>query len=142
MSERVQMQQALQMRARAYRQLLSGSESLLEGDRLYWTEKLLLSLLRELSRRRLQQLGAAWPQPGPAEEAPAALRESMIEAMAEAALGGHELSQWDMVDNGYQARCSLCGMTSWLGPEGLRYSILEDECPGRKIDELGPGDGR
>lgn len=55
MSEREQMQQGLQMRARAYRQLLSGSESLLEGDRLYWTEKALLSLLRELSRRRLQQ---------------------------------------------------------------------------------------
>lgn len=116
MSEREQIQQTLQMRARAYRQLLSGSESLLEGDRLYWTEKALLSLLRELSRRRLQQLAAVWPEPGPAEEAPAALRESMIEAMAEAALGGHELSQWETVENGYQARCSLCGMTSWLGP--------------------------
>ena len=142
MSEREQMQQGLQMRARAYRQLLSGSESLLEGDRLYWTEKALLSLLRELSRRRLQQLAAAWPEPGPTEEAPAALKESMIEAMAEAALGGHELSQWEPVENGYQARCSLCDMTTWLGPDGLRYSVLEDECPGRMIDELGPGDGR
>ena len=140
MSESVQ--QSLQMRARAYRQLLSGSESLLEGDRLYWTEKALLTLLRELSRRRLQQLAAAWPEPGPTEEAPAALRESMIEAMAEAALGGHELSQWEPVENGYQARCSLCDMTTWLGPDGLRYSVLEDECPGRMIDELGPGDGR
>ncbi len=133
MSESVQ--QSLQMRARAYRQLLSGSESLLEGDRLYWTEKALLSLLRELSRRRLQQLAAAWPEPGPTEEAPAALRESMIEAMAEAALGGHELSQWEPVDNGYQAGCFLCGMTSWLGPDGLRYSVLEDECPGKADDE-------
>lgn len=140
MSESVQ--QSLQMRARAYRQLLSGSESLLEGDRLYWTEKALLTLLRELSRRRLQQLAAAWPEPGPTEEAPAALKESMIEAMAEAALGGHELSQWEPVENGYQARCSLCDMTTWLGPDGLRYSVLEDECPGRMIDELGPGDGR
>ena len=69
MSEREQIQQALQMRARAYRQLLSGSQSLLEGDRLYWTEKALLSLLRELSRRRLQQLAAVSLQPGPAEEA-------------------------------------------------------------------------
>ena len=135
MSERVQIQQALQMRARAYRQLLSGSESLLEGDRLYWTEKALLSLLRELSRRRLQQLAAVWLEPGPDEEAPAALRESMVEAMAEAALGGHELSQWEPVENGYQARCSLCGMTSWLGPDGLRYSLLEDECPGEAEDE-------
>jgi len=142
MSERAQMQQALQMRARAYRQLLSGSESLLEGDRLYWTEKALLSLLRELSRRRLQQLAAIMPEPGPAEKAPAALRESMIEAMAEAALGGHELSQWEPVENGYQARCSLCGMTTWLGPDGLRYSILEDECTGQIIDDVGPGDGR
>ena len=135
MSEREKIQQALKMRARAYRQLLSGSESLLESESLYWTEKALLSLLRELSRRRLQQLGALWPEPGPAEEAPAALRESMMEAMAEAALGGHELSQWDTVENGYQARCSLCGMTSWIGPDGLRYSVLEDECPGSKHEQ-------
>ena len=108
MSESIQ--QELQMRARAYRQLLSGSQSLLEGDRLYWTEKALLSLLRELSRRRLQQLAAVSLQPGPAEEAPAALRESMIEAMAEAALGGHELSTWEPVESGYLAKCSLCGM--------------------------------
>ena len=130
MSESKSIQQGLQMRARAYRQLLSGSQSLLESDRLYWTEKALLTLLRALSRRRLQQLGPLLPEAQPAEEAPAALRESMIEAMAEAALGGHELGQWDTVENGYQARCSLCGMTSWLGPDGLRYSVLEDECPG------------
>ena len=132
MSESQRMQQALQMRARAYRQLLSGSESLLEGDRLYWTEKALLTLLRALSRRRLQQLGPLLPEAQPAEEAPAALRESMIEAMAEAALGGHELGQWDEVENGYQDRCSLCGMTTWLGPDGIRYSVLEDECSGVK----------
>lgn len=118
------------MRGRAYRQLLSGSERLLEGDRLYWTEKALLSLLRALSRRRLQQLAAILPQPQAREDAPAALRESMIEAMAEAALGGHNLGQWEQVENGYQARCSLCGMTSWLGPDGLRYSLLEDACSG------------
>jgi hypothetical protein len=70
MSERAQMQQALQMRARAYRQLLSGSESLLEGDSLYWTEKALLSLLRELSRRRLQQLAAVWPEAGQMTDEP------------------------------------------------------------------------
>lgn len=135
MSESAQIKQALQMRARAYRQLLSGSQSLLEGHRLYWTEKALLSLLRELSRRRLQQLAAVMPKPEPAQEAPAALRESMIEAMAEAALGGHNLSQWEQVDNGYQARCSLCGMASWLGPDGLCYSVLEDECPGHRVKD-------
>jgi len=83
MSEREQVQQALQMRAGAYGQLLSGSESLLEGESLYWGEKALLTLLRELSRRRLQQP-----------------RKSMIEAMAEAALGGHELGQWEAVESG------------------------------------------
>lgn len=120
------------MRARAYRQLLSGSESLLEGERLYWDrERALLMLLRELSRSQLQRLAVLMPELGLAEEAPATLRESMIEAMAEAALGGRELSQWEPVENGYQARCSLCGMTTWLGHEGLRYSLLEDECPRR-----------
>lgn len=47
----------LRLMAQAYKQLLQGSEGLLELDRLYWTEKLLLMLVRSLYKRRLEQLG-------------------------------------------------------------------------------------
>lgn len=62
------------------------------------------------------------------------LQESLLEAMAEAALGGHELGPWETVTDervrGYEAKCGLCGRTTWVSPDGLRYSILEDACPG------------
>ena len=73
------------------------------------------------------------------------LRESLLEAMAEAALGGHELFHWLPVEEehvgGYEATCALCGLTTWVGPEGLRYSLLEDVCP-RSISDTGPESGR
>lgn len=73
-------------------------------------------------------------------DAEEALRESLLEAMTEAALGGHELGPWELVSqryaDGYEARCSLCGLTTWVGREGLRYSLLEDTCP-RMIDRGG-----
>ena len=60
------------------------------------------------------------------------LREAHLEAMVEAALGGHELGHWEQVENGLQAACQLCEMTTWIGETGLRYSLLEDSCPGRE----------
>lgn len=60
------------------------------------------------------------------------VKEAMLEAVIEAALGGHDLGAWERVDddgNEFQARCKLCGMTTWVGGS-LRYSILEDTCPG------------
>lgn len=52
----------------------------------------------------------------------------LIEAAAEAALGGHDLGQWQQVENGWQATCRLCEFTVWVGDDGMRYSLLEDEC--------------
>lgn len=130
MTERADIEHELQRRARAYRQLLSGSEALLAGSRLYWTERGLLQLVRTIASQRLGQLAAVMPDRATPAAAPTVLREAMLEAMAEAALGGHELGEWETVENGYEARCSLCGMSTWLGYEGLRYSILEDECSG------------
>ena len=63
------------------------------------------------------------------------LRESLLEAQAEAALGGHELEPFQAVDTisgGYEARCKLCQMTTWVGENGLRYSLLEDRCKGAR----------
>ena len=61
------------------------------------------------------------------------LNESLLDAMAEAALGVHALGKWEAVENGYQALCARCGMTTWVGPSGLRYSLLEDVCPGKSV---------
>jgi len=58
------------------------------------------------------------------------LKAAQLEAMAEAALGGHDLGEWVEVDNGWQATCWRCGMTTWIGKQGVRYSLLEGECQG------------
>lgn len=131
-----QIRQRLQAQEEAYRQMVEGAEALLKGQ-LFWTERALLKLVRALYRRRVEPVGIIATEVHADDLSPSpALKESQLEAMAEAALGGHELSQWESVENGYEARCSICGMTSWLDPGGLRYSLLEDECPG----EGGSGD--
>ena len=112
----------------AYRQLGAGAETLL-GGYLFWTERVLLRLVSRLYRRRLQQLSGLLDEIG-WEETAGEVREALLDAMAEAALGGHDLGEWELVDNGYQARCLRCSMTSWIGHDGVRYSLLEDSCPG------------
>ncbi|MEM9773399.1 MAG: hypothetical protein AAF902_02380 [Chloroflexota bacterium] len=54
--------------------------------------------------------------------------ESIEEAAAEAAASGHELTPFVKVENGFQATCKLCEMTTWVGHSGIRYSILSDQC--------------
>ncbi len=58
------------------------------------------------------------------------VKAAQLEAMLDAALGGHEIGEWVEVDNGWQATCNQCQMKTWIGPDGLRYSLLEDSCPG------------
>jgi hypothetical protein len=117
-------------RRAAYEQLAAAAETLLP-ERLYWTERALLRLVQAVATQRLRQLAAVrLPVEEKAPSVTAGLREGMLEAIAEAALGGHELGQWEQVDNGYEARCSSCGMSTWLGHDGLRYSLLEDTCTG------------
>jgi hypothetical protein len=43
-----------------------------------------------------------------------------------------EFEPVDTVTGGYQARCMLCRCTTWVGQNGLRYSLLEETCPGTK----------
>lgn len=59
-------------------------------------------------------------------------RLAILEALAEAALGGHELEAFAAVENGYQTRCARCGATSWVGTQGLRYTLLENTCSGKR----------
>jgi hypothetical protein len=62
-----------------------------------------------------------------------AAREAQLEAMVDAALGGHDLTPFTPAEDeratGYLATCRLCGRTVWVGERGLLYSILADECP-------------
>lgn len=62
------------------------------------------------------------------------LREAILAAQAEAALGGHQLLPFGEVANGYQACCLSCGQTTWVGSQGLRYSLLNECCPGQKSE--------
>lgn len=62
------------------------------------------------------------------------LKEAVLEAQAEGALGGHSLGPFEAVENGYQATCRHCGKTTWVGEQGLRYSLLGERCSGRDND--------
>ena len=62
------------------------------------------------------------------------LKEAMLEAKAEAALDGHDLGSFEPAETiigGYQAECRLCHSTIWVGDTGLKYSLLEKQCPNR-----------
>lgn len=56
------------------------------------------------------------------------LKDAMLEAQVEASLQGHDIGAFERVRNGYQARCRVCGGTTWLNDKGVRYSLLEDVC--------------
>lgn len=51
-----QLAQKLLRMEQAYSELATGSETLLQLDTVYWTEKLLLKIVRSLYRHRLDQI--------------------------------------------------------------------------------------
>jgi hypothetical protein len=59
------------------------------------------------------------------------LRDAILDAQAEAALGGHDVGPFETVEEGYQATCRQCGESSWIDQDGLRHDTLDDSCPGR-----------
>lgn len=56
-----------------------------------------------------------------------------LELMVNAAFNSHDLTEWLLTENndGWQTSCRLCNKTVWVGKKGLRYSLLEETCPGR-----------
>jgi hypothetical protein len=61
-----------------------------------------------------------------------AARESQLEMMVSAALDGHDLAAFEVLEkprHGYQAQCRRCGRTVWVGENGLIYSLLGEACP-------------
>ena len=65
------------------------------------------------------------------------LREAILEAQAEAALGGHDVGPFESEEDGYRATCRQCGESSWVRANGARQSSLDDVCPGR-VDPAPP----
>ena len=63
-------------------------------------------------------------------EANEAADETMWAAMVEAALAGHDLTSWQLTEdgNGWQAHCRRCEKTVWVGASGVMYSLLSDRC--------------
>jgi hypothetical protein len=62
----------------------------------------------------------------------AELREAVLESQVEAALQGHDIGPFEAVTTatgGYAAECRFCGGTTWVGASGIRYSLLEENCP-------------
>lgn len=60
------------------------------------------------------------------------LRLNVLECQVEAALGGHDLTGWEPVEEssttGYQATCRHCGKTVYASHK-IVYSLLDDTCP-------------
>mgnify|MGYP006969371824 CR=1 FL=1 len=123
------------MRA-AYQNLFLSSSELLELNSLFWTEKLLLKLVNLLSQKRIQRLNAILSQDR-TEADNIVLRANMLEAQAVAALGGHQLGEWEEVEDnaGFQATCSACGGSVFVSASTF-YSILADTCPAQTHDSL------
>ena len=65
-----------------------------------------------------------------------AANETMLELAVNAAGSGHDLGPFEPVTDsdgnpgGYQAVCRRRGLSAWVGESGLRYSLLDDVCPG------------
>ena len=58
--------------------------------------------------------------------------DARLEIMINATFNGHDLSEWLLTEaeDGWQATCRRCRQTVWVGKKGLRYSLLEETCPG------------
>lgn len=54
-----------------------------------------------------------WLELSPMTKPDQDLRDAILDAQAEAALGGHDIGPFETVENGYQAECKCCGMTTW-----------------------------
>jgi hypothetical protein len=61
----------------------------------------------------------------------AAVDETILEIQVEAHLQGHALEGFVLTEDerGYEAHCTRCGMSVWVGNNGVFYSLLEDSCP-------------
>ena len=121
----------LREQVRAYRQLVMGSETLLRQGGLGWTEQIFLTIVRGLYRKRVEQAAEIFPSEWFAYEDG---EEELLKELVEATLGGHDLGSWEKTEEGYMVTCKLCQEMTWIGDNGIRYSLLADMCPNREKD--------
>lgn len=57
------------------------------------------------------------------------LKAAILDAQIEAVFQGHDIGPFEEVENGFMAWCRKCNQTTWVGDNGLRYSLLEERCP-------------
>ena len=65
------------------------------------------------------------------------VKETILEARAMAALGGHELGPFVELPEpvcGHEALCRLCDRSVWVGGKDLVFNDLDDVCPGEIPD--------
>ena len=115
----------------AYRELFLGSQTLIELDSLYWTERWLLRLVNRIARRRLEQIGDASASL-PDLDADDRLKANMLEIQVDASLAGHDMSGWEATEDGagFQAICRRCRLSVFVSDSTV-YSILDETCPGK-----------
>ena len=69
------------------------------------------------------------------ESAQARLKENLLECMTIAALGDHDLNEWEQVDDTglkWQSACKKCGLTIYASAQA-KYNLLADTCPGEVV---------
>ena len=116
----------------AYNDLQMSIQVLLfEEKTIYWLERRLLKLVRWFALARIKQLASGVPTLD-INGKEARLDKSNAEALAEAEAGNHKLGQWASANGGWRAICQVCGKSTWLSLEGLRYSWLDEPCTGHK----------
>ena len=61
----------------------------------------------------------------------AAVDATILEIQVEAHLQRHALGSFVLTEDerGYEAYCAGCGMSVWVGTNGVFYSLLEESCP-------------
>lgn len=67
------------------------------------------------------------------QEAMTQLKENFLSCMAAAALGGHELGEWQPVESqplAFQAVCHRCQKSVYASYQ-IIYSILDEICPAK-----------
>lgn len=59
-------------------------------------------------------------------------KESILEIQVNAALAGHDLGPFELVESfegsGYEARCRRRDQSAWVGESGLMYCLLGERC--------------
>lgn len=128
----------LKLKKLSYSQMFQGADDLLEDDALFWTERLLLRLVRHLAGVRMQQVGEVLPlngvetpvtvpPPTPPPGYPIPLRAGKDLSIEAVLLNPAGQVQWDgqVYDSPSRAAKAVKGVTAVNGWKFWRYQQPE-----------------